>query len=251
MDIATLGGMITGLAMVGGAIYMGGDSNLFVNLPGLLIVIGGTLAAICVAFPVEEVRQAMAAGFKAFSSRRVRPQEVVDIMVRVADISRREGLIALENIQTENKVLKKACQLIADNADPDIIRDTLRIEITSMKRRHRVGQDVFRRLAAFAPAFGMIGTLIGLVQMLARLDDPKAIGPAMAVAILTTFYGSIMANLLFLPIAGKLNARTLQETLHMEIIFEGAKSILENNNPRLVYEKLSSFIAPQERRYDR
>lgn len=251
MDIATLGGLITGLAMVGGAIYMGGDSFLFVNVPGILIVVGGTLASICVAFPFEEVRQAMAAGFKAFSSRKVRPQEVVDIMVRVADISRREGLIALENIQTENKVLKKACQLIADNADPDIIRDTLRIEITSMKRRHRVGQEVFRKLAAFAPAFGMIGTLIGLVQMLARLDDPKAIGPAMAVAILTTFYGSIMANLLFLPIAGKLNARTLQETLHMEIIFEGAKSILENNNPRLVYEKLSSFISPQERRYDR
>lgn len=251
MDIATLGGLIIGLTMVGGAIYMGGDSFLFINLPSILIVIGGTLAAICVAFPFEEVRQAIAAGFKAFASRKVRPQEVVDIMIRVADISRREGLVALENIQTENKVLKKACQLIADNADPDIIRDTLRIEISAMKRRHRIGQEVFRKLAGFAPAFGMIGTLIGLVQMLARLDDPKAIGPAMAVAIITTFYGSVLANLLFLPIAGKLNARTLQETLHMEIIFEGAKSILENNNPRLVYEKLSSFIAPQERRYDR
>jgi chemotaxis protein MotA len=251
MDIATLGGLIIGLTMVGGAIYMGGDSFLFVNLPSILIVVGGTLAAICVAFPFEEVRQAIAAGFKAFASRKVRPQEVVDIMIRVADISRREGLVALENIQTENKVLKKACQLIADNADPDIIRDTLRIEISSMKRRHRIGQEVFRKLAGFAPAFGMIGTLIGLVQMLARLDDPKSIGPAMAVAIITTFYGSVLANLLFLPIAGKLNARTLQETLHMEIIFEGAKSILENNNPRLVYEKLSSFIAPQERRYDR
>ncbi|MFO7595869.1 MAG: MotA/TolQ/ExbB proton channel family protein [Desulfocurvibacter africanus] len=251
MDIATLGGLIIGLTMVGGAIYMGGDSFLFINLPSILIVIGGTLAAICVAFPFEEVRQAIAAGFKAFASRKVRPQEVVDIMIRVADISRREGLVALENIQTENKVLKKACQLIADNADPDIIRDTLRIEISSMKRRHRIGQEVFRKLAGFAPAFGMIGTLIGLVQMLARLDDPKSIGPAMAVAIITTFYGSVLANLLFLPIAGKLNARTLQETLHMEIIFEGAKSILENNNPRLVYEKLSSFIAPQERRYDR
>jgi len=251
MDIATLGGLITGLAMVGGAIYMGGDSILFIDLPSVLIVVGGTLAAICVAFPFEEIRQAMAAGIKAFSSRRVKAQEVVDIMVRVADISRREGLIALENIQTENKVLKKACQLIADNAGPDIIHDTLRIEISSLKRRHRVGQEVFRKLAAFAPSFGMIGTLIGLVQMLARLDDPSAIGPAMALAILTTFYGATMSTLLFLPIAGKLYARTLQETLHMEIIFEGAKSILENNNPRLVYEKLSSFIAPQERRHDR
>ncbi len=251
MDIATLGGLVSGLVMVGWAIYMGGDYSLFVDFPSMLIVGGGTLASICVAFPFEEVRQAMAAGFKAFSSRKVRPQEVVDIMVRVADISRREGLIALENIQTENKVLKKACQLIADNAGPDIIHDTLRIEISSMKRRHKVGQEVFRKLAGFAPAFGMIGTLIGLVQMLANLDDPKSIGPAMALAIITTFYGSMLANLLFLPIAGKLTARTLQETLHMEIIFEGAKSILENNNPRLVYEKLSSFISPLERRYDK
>ena len=250
MDLATLGGLVTGLALVLGAIVLGGDSFLFINIPGMMIVVGGTLAAICVAFPFEEVRQAFAAGFRIFASRKVSSTEVVDIMVRVADISRREGLLALENIQTENKVLKKACQLIADNADPAIIHDTLRIEISSMKRRHKIGQDVFKRLAAFAPSFGMIGTLIGLVQMLANLDDPGTIGPAMAVAILTTFYGSLLASLIFLPIAGKLNARTLQETLNLEIIFEGARSILENNNPKLVYEKLSSFISPKERRYD-
>lgn len=248
MDIATLGGLITGLALVTGAIMLGGESFVFINVPSIMIVVGGTLAAIMVAFPFEEVSQAFIAGFRVFSSRKVKTPEVVDIMVRVADISRREGLVALENIQTENKVLKKACQLIADNADPDLIRDTLRIEIGAMKRRHKIGQDVFKRLAAFAPSFGMIGTLIGLVQMLNNLDDPKTLGPAMAVAILTTFYGSLLASLIFLPIAGKLNARTLQETLHLEIIFEGATSILENNNPRMVYEKLSSFIAPKERK---
>lgn len=169
-------------------------------------------------------------------------------MVRIAEISRREGLVALENIQTENALLKKACQLIADNADPALIRDTVMIEIATMKRRHAVSIAVFNRLGAVAPAFGMIGTLIGLVQMLARLDDPSAIGPAMAVALITTFYGALLANLLFLPIAGKLKARTLQEEVHLYIIFEGAKSILENNNPRLVYEKLSSFLPPQERK---
>ena len=251
MDIATLLGLIVGLAMVIGAIFIGGAVGSFINIPGMLIVVGGTLAAISVAFPFEEVIQAFYAGIKIFASRKVRPREVVDIMVKVAEISRREGLIALENIQTENAVLKKSCQLIADNADPDLIRDTLRIEINSMRRRHRIGEDVFRGLGAFAPAFGMIGTLIGLVQMLSRLDDPKALGPAMAVALLTTFYGSLMSTLLFLPIAGKLRARTMQEILHLEIIFEGAKSILENNNPRLVYEKLSSFIPPRERKYDR
>lgn len=247
MDFMTLIGLIVGLAMVVGAIFMGGSVDVFVNIPGLMIVIGGTLAAICVAFPFEEVVQAFYAGLKIFASRKVKVKEVVTIMVKVAEISRREGLVALENVQTENVVLKKSCQLIADNADPELIRQTLSIEIGAMKRRHKVGQDVFRRLGALSPSFGMIGTLIGLVQMLSQLDDPANIGPAMAVAILTTFYGSMMATLFFLPIAAKLRARTLQEELHLQVIFEGAKSILENNNPRLVYEKLSSFIAPKER----
>lgn len=251
MDIATLLGMVVGLALVTGAIMLGSSILQFVDVPSMMIVFGGSLASISVAFPFEEVIQAFYAGVKIFASRKVRPREVVDIMVKVAEISRREGLLALENIQTENAVLKKSCQLIADNADPGLIRDTLRIEIGSMKRRHKIGQDVFRGLANYAPAFGMIGTLIGLIQMLGRLDDPKALGPGMAVALITTFYGSMLSNLFFMPIAGKLNARTQQEILNLEIIFEGAKSILENNNPRLVYEKLSSFIAPRERKYER
>lgn len=247
MDLATLFGLISGLVLVSIAIAMGGDFMLFFDLPSVFIVFGGTLAAICVAFPFEEVIQAFYAGLKAFGSRKVKSKEVVNVMVKVAEISRREGLVALEHVQTENVVLKKACQLIADNADPEMIRAALAIEIGSMKRRHKVGQDVFRRLSGLAPSFGMIGTLIGLVQMLARLNDPKAIGPGMAVAILTTFYGSMMSTLLFVPIAEKLRSRTAQETLNLEIIFEGATSILENNNPRLVYEKLSSFLSPKER----
>ncbi len=247
MDFSTLIGMLVGLSLVVGAIFMGGAVDVFVNIPGMMIVIGGTLASVCVAFPFEEVIQAVIAGFKAFASRKVKVSEVVNIMVKVAEISRREGLIALENVQTENVVLRKACQLIADNADPELIRATLSIEISAMKRRHKIAQDVYKRLAGLAPAFGMLGTLIGLVQMLSNLEDPSTIGPAMATAILTTFYGSLLATLLFIPIGAKLKARTLQEQLHLEIIFEGAKSILENNNPRLVYEKLSSFLAPKER----
>ena len=251
MDIATLLGLTTGIGMVLGAIFMGGTLREFISIPSLMIVLGGTLAAICVTYPFEEVVRAFSAGFKIFASRKVRDNEVVNMMVRIAEISRREGLLALENIQTENMILKKACQLIADNADPALIHETVRIEISSMKRRHAVGESVFKSLAAFSPSFGMIGTLIGLVQMLTRLDDPKTLGPAMALALITTFYGSLMATLFFKPIAGKLRSRTQNETLQLEIIFEGAKCILENNNPRLVYEKLSSFIAPRERRYDR
>jgi len=251
MDLATFLGLTSGIAMVLGAIFMGGTLMQFINVPSMMIVVGGTLASACVAYPFEEVFQAFSAMMQIFSSRKVRDAEVVNMMVRIAEISRREGLLALENIHTDNAILKKACQLIADNAEAGLIRDTLRIEIGSMKRRHAVGESVFKSLAGFAPSFGMIGTLIGLIQMLTRLDDPKTLGPAMAVAIITTFYGSMLSSLFFLPVAGKLHSRTLNETLQLEIIFEGAKCILENNNPRLVYEKLSSFIAPRERRYGR
>ncbi|MFZ5427229.1 MAG: motility protein A [Thermodesulfobacteriota bacterium] len=247
MDFATLLGLLTGVGLVAGAIIMGGSFLQFLDPPSAMIVIGGTLAAICVSHPVEEVIQAFNAGFKIFASRKVTAQEVVNVMVRIAEISRREGLLALENIRTDNVVLKKACKLISDNANPNLIHDTLRIEIHSLKRRHQIGETVFRSLGTFSPAFGLIGTLIGLVQMLGRLSDPKSLGPAMAVALLTTFYGALLANLFFLPVAGKLRARTQQEVLNLEIIFEGARCILQNNNPLLVRDKLSSFVPPKER----
>jgi len=248
MDIATFFGIIVGLGLVIGAIFLGGAVDVFVNLPGMMIVFGGTLAATCINFPVEDVIKAFGAVFQIFKSRKVKPADVVSTMVRVAEISRREGLVALEKIQTDNVVLKKACQLIADNADHDLITQTLMIEISAMRKRHAIIQDVFKKMAAYAPGFGMIGTLIGLVQMLSKLDDPKTIGPAMAVAILTTFYGAFLSTFCFLPIAGKLKSRTDQEILHLQIIFEGAKSILENNNPRFVSDMLASFLPPGERK---
>ncbi|MDQ7032137.1 MAG: MotA/TolQ/ExbB proton channel family protein [Desulfonauticus sp.] len=251
MDIATFFGIFAGFALIIGAIFLGGATDVFINIPGMMIVLGGTIASTCVNFPLSDILKAFKAGFYIFTKKKVTPNQVVNSIVKIAEISRRDGLLALENIETDNKVLKKACQLIADNADANLITETLQIEITSLRNRHAIIQDVFKKMGNYAPAFGMIGTLIGLVQMLTQLHDPKAIGPAMAVAILTTFYGALLANLLFLPIAGKLKSRTMEEILHLEIIFEGAKSILENNNPTFVYEKLSSFVAPGERKYDR
>ncbi len=248
MDIVTLLGTVIGFSLVVLAIKLGGDLSLFFDIPSIMITVGGTLASTSVTFPLADVIESFGGALALFVKKKGRVEDVVNIMVRIAEISRREGLIALENIQTENPILKKACQLIADNADPQLIRDTLAIEIGTMKRRHTVSVEVFNKMAGYAPAFGMIGTLIGLVQMLSKLDDPKSIGPAMAVAIITTFYGSIMANMIFLPFAGKIKSRTMQEELQLFIIFEGAKSILENNNPRLVYEKLSSFEPPKERK---
>ena len=251
MDIATFIGILAGFALVIGAILIGGAVDIFINIPGMMIVLGGTFSAACINFPVNEVYYSVVAAIKIFASRKVRPNEVVNTMVRIADISRKDGLLALEEVETDNGVLKKACQLIADNAEPELIEESLRIEISAMKQRHHINQEVFRKMAAYAPSFGMIGTMIGLVQMLTQLEDPSSIGRSMAVAILTTFYGSLLATLIFLPVAGKLRSRTLEEALHMEIIFEGARGILENNNPRFVYEKLSSFVPPKDRKYDR
>lgn len=247
MDISTLFGILAGFALILMAIFMGGSETHFVNIPGMMIVFGGTAASTFVTFPLEEVLGAFRGGARTLFGRGVTPVQAVNTMVRIADISRRDGLLALENIHTDNAVLKKSCQLISDNASPHIIHDMLSIEIASMKRRHNISIEVFNRLGAYAPAFGMIGTLIGLVQMLSNLEDPESIGPGMAVAILTTFYGTMLAYIIFLPVAGKLRARSLQEELNLQIIFEGARCILENNNPRLVYDKLSSFVPPKER----
>lgn len=248
MDIATILGIIGGFGLVLGAIIVGGQPGNFIDIPSMMIVFGGVSASILVAFPAEEVFQAFRAAAKAFVSSKIKTSEIVETMVKIALISRREGLLALERIQTDNILLKKATQLIADSADPNLIRDTMTIEITSMKRRHKISISVLLKLGSLGPSFGMIGTLIGLVQMLANLSDPASLGPAMAIAILTTFYGSFIANVLFIPLADKLKARSMQEELCLFVIFEGAKCILENNNPKLVHEKLSSFLPPKERR---
>ena len=248
MDLATLIGIIAGFGLVGTTIALGPDPAGFIDIPSVLIVFGGTIAATLICFPLEEVIQALKASAKTFTSKRTMPEEVVDVMVQIAEISRREGILALERVETNNPLLKKAMQLIADNADPDLIHNTVIIEISSMQKRHGISIGVLNKMASLAPAMGMLGTLIGLIQMLSQLNDPSALGPAMAIALITTLYGTILANFIFGPLATKLKSRSTQESMNLSIIFEGAKSILENNNPRLVYEKLSSFLSPSVRK---
>ena len=231
-----------------GAIFIGGELHNFLNVPGLMIVFGGTLAVTLITFQAKDVLTAFRAAVFVFSQRKQDPNDMVEIMIELCTISRRQGLLALSRLEIENDFMRKACNLIADGSKEDLILDTLNIEIKSMKQRHFIVQDVFRKMAVYAPSFGMIGTLIGLVQMLSHLSNPETIGPAMSVALLTTFYGMLLATLIFLPIAGKLRARTLLELINLEIIFEGAISILESNNPISVYEKLSSYIPTKKRR---
>ena len=248
MDAASLVGVILGLGLIIGAIFLGGDLGHFLNLPGMMIVMGGTVAATLITFQLKDVFSAFKAAIFVFSETKSDPNDMVETMIELCSLSRRQGLVALSRMEYENDLLRKACNLIADGSKEELIRDTLNIEIDSMKQRHFILQDVFRKMAAYAPAFGMMGTLIGLVQMLNKLGEPETIGPAMAVALLTTFYGMVLSTLFFLPIAGKLKDRTLVELIHLEIMFEGAISILEDNNPIFVYEKLSSYIPAKQRR---
>lgn len=247
MDFATIVGVLAGMALIIGAIMTSGDLSNFINVPSMMIVLGGTLSATLITFPLSDVKAAFQAARQVFATKKVDPNDVIKVIITVANLSRRQGLVALGRVNTTNAILKKALELIADGAPEELIRNTLRIEIEAMRQRHSIAQDVFKKMGAYSPAFGMLGTLVGLVQMLGRLDNPSTIGPAMAVALITTFYGSLMASLFFLPVAGKLKSRTAVEVINLEIIFEGALSILENNNPMLIYEKLSSFIPPQHR----
>ncbi|MCF8720941.1 motility protein A [Nitrospina gracilis] len=248
MDAASLVGVLLGLGLIIGAIFLGGDLSHFFNLPGIMIVLGGTIAATLITFQLKDVIAAFRAAIFVFSEKKSDPNDMVETMIELCSISRRQGLIALSRIEYENDLLRKACNLIADGSKEEMIRDTLNIEIESMKQRHFIIQDIFRKMASYAPSFGMMGTLIGLVQMLRQLNNPDTIGPAMAVALLTTFYGMLLSTLFFLPIAGKLKDRTLVELTNLEIMFEGAISILEDNNPVFVYEKLSSYVPAKRRR---
>ncbi|MBT3368819.1 MAG: motility protein A [Nitrospina sp.] len=248
MDLASLVGIISGVSLIFGAIIFGGDIHNFVNVPGMMIVVGGTVATTLLTFKFKQVAAAFRAAFFVFAQERDDPNKMVGTMVRLCRLSRREGLIKLADIKTESRFLKKACQLISESSDEDIVSAALNNEIEALKIRHFMVQDVFRKMALYSPAFGMLGTLIGLVQMLSKMQEPSSIGPSMAIALLTTFYGSFLSTMFFLPIAGKLKVKTLTQLMDLKIIFEGAISILENNNPSSVYERLSSHIPKKERK---
>ncbi|MBF0528633.1 MAG: MotA/TolQ/ExbB proton channel family protein [Deltaproteobacteria bacterium] len=248
MDLASLFGILAGFALIISAIVMGGSVRLFFDLPAFMMVFGGTVAATFLTFPFKEVAAAFKAAYYVFSEAGDDPNDTVETMIQLCSLSRRKGLVQLSHIHSKSPFLMKAANLIADGSPEAEIKSALRIEIEALKSRHLVVQEIFKKMAMYAPAFGMVGTLIGLVQMLSQLNDPAKIGHNMAVALLATFYGATLANLIFMPIAGKLKARTMLEVINLEIMFGGAISILKNNNPLVVYETLSSYIPARKRR---
>lgn len=248
MDIATLIGILAGIGFIAGAMVMGGSLLSFFNVPGLMIVLGGTIAATLINERLGRVLGAVTVCTQAFFDRRRSPLSAIERVVELAAKARKEGLVSLEGEEIDDDFLARGVRLGVDGLSPEIIEGILRGELHTLKQRHQRGQAVFRFMGSTAPAMGLVGTLIGLVQMLKTLDDPSSIGPAMAVALLTTLYGAILAFVFFNPIASKLEARTKEEVAHKELAIAGVESILKGDNSMVIQSKLESFLSPVERR---
>lgn len=249
MDIATVIGLIAGITLVCITIVMGGNVAIFINVPSLVMVVGGTLSAILINYPLGDVLTVMNTVKNAFTHKEKSTEALIQKLIEFATVARREGILALESHAGDagDDFLQQSIQLAIDGTAPELIKDILTTEIAFMEDRHTMAQSVLNAFATFAPAFGMVGTLIGLVSMLATLDDPSSIGGGMAIALLTTLYGALIANLLALPLLGKLRVRTANELLQKEIIIEGILSIQSGDNPRVVEQKLKAFVSPAVR----
>jgi chemotaxis protein MotA len=249
MDVSTLLGIVSAFGLMIMAIMKGCSLMVFIEPQSLMIVTGGTLGAILVHYPFNEVFRAFSVARKTFINKEVPPTQLIEQLTQFAGKARKEGLLSLQSVvkDVEDPFLIKGLQMAADGHEPEALSQMLVREIDYILERHESGADIFAALGTYAPAIGMVGTLIGLVQMLQSMDDPSTIGPAMAIALLTTFYGAVAANVLFLPMAGKLKTRSHFEILKKELIVEGMNSILSGENPRIMEQKLHTYLAPRDR----
>ncbi|MGC9519552.1 MAG: motility protein A [Desulfuromonadaceae bacterium] len=249
MDLSTIFGVIAAFGLMIAAIMTGGSIFLFIDPPALMIVGGGTLGSTLVHYPFKELFRAVAVAKKTLFVKEQNPADIISQLVEFATKARKEGILSLQSVmsQIDDPFFLKGLQMAVDGQEPESLKQMLEHEIDYIQERHESGAAIFSTMAEYAPAIGMIGTLIGLVQMLQTMDDPSTIGPAMAVALLTTFYGAVAANILFNPIAGKLKHRSASEMLCKTIIAEGMNSILAGENPRIMEQRLHAFVAPGQR----
>jgi len=250
MDFGSLIGVISGMGMVFGAILYEGNLEQFINVPGMMIVMGGTLSATLLNFNLKDVLDGFKAVHRVFTSHRENPNDVLTEMLMISRTAQVKGHAAVEQLAKESHswFVKKTIELTSENTDESIIRSALRAEIGSVKLRNMTTEDIFRKMSMYAPAFGMIGTLIGLIQMLSAMEDPSNVGPAMATALTTTFYGSFLSTVIFTPIAGKLKSRTIESVTNLEIIYIGAVSIKRGEHPLSLYEQAIALIPVGSRR---
>lgn len=255
-DALTLIGMVTGLVLMTIAIIIGGSlagAKIFFSVSSLLTTVGGLIASLLVNFNGSELKQTIGAVKNAFYQESVDISELVENFINLSTMARREGLLALDNKveELEDPFIKKGILLTVDGLEAEVIREILMAEIVAIEEREKVGKSVLDKAGEMAPAWGMIGTLIGLVLMLQSLDDASTIGPAMALALITTFYGAVLANLFFIPLSGKLANRTEYNIYIKQIMIEGILGVQSGQNPKLLREKLEVFMTQDDKGKDK
>lgn len=242
MDIATLLGIIGAIGIVAMAMVLGGDPVIFVSIPSILIVVGGSLFVVLAKYSLGQFLGAIKVAAKAFAFKLESTEEIIGVLVDVAQVARKGGLLALEDKEVDNKYLKNGMQLLVDGQDREVVRTMLSKDRAMTLERHKWGAKVFSSIGDVGPAMGMIGTLIGLVQMLSNMDDPKSIGPAMAVALLTTLYGAMLATMIAIPISDKLTLRMTEEAQIQSIIIDALLAIQSGQNPRVIEDMLRTYL---------
>ncbi len=250
MDLGTILGIICAFGLVFFSIGQRGDLSLFLNTPSLLIVLGGTLGVTLIHYSLSELFGVFIIVKNAFIHRRQRVLESILSLVNFSKQIKTDPNKALEAAQENfsDRFAQKGAEMVVDGQKSEVIQNVLSNELIAIESRHKNGSDIFITMGTFAPAMGLLGTLIGLIQMLQHMSDPSKIGPAMSLAILTTFYGALLANMIFLPISGKLTKRSEEERSLKELMITGFVSIASGDNPRVLEDKLNAFIHPSKRR---
>jgi chemotaxis protein MotA len=251
MDLSTGLGLAFGGVVLVTLILMGGDLGMFLDIHAVIVIFGGAAAATLIRFPLSSLFHGMPLGMKyAFTMRRWTPRELVDEIANLADIVRKKGPIGLEKVEIEDTFLAKGMRYVTDGYDANFIRDNLERDMDNFCAHLDEGQKIYRAIGDCAPAFGMVGTLIGMVQMFANMTDPSKLGPYMAVALLATFYGAALANLFCLPIADKLQLKLHDETISRSLIIDGVLMIRDSKSPMLVREMLLAYLPEKHRHAD-
>jgi chemotaxis protein MotA len=250
MDIATGIGLLAGAAVVCTLILLGGDFRMFYDIHALIVIFGGSTSATLIRFPLSAILHGLPLGAKfAFTMRSISQRELVDELAGLAEVVRKQGPIGLEAVEVEDPFLAKGIRFIADGYDADFIRDNLERDRDNFLTHLDEGQKIYRAYGDCAPAFGMIGTLLGMVQMFANMTDPSKLGPFMAVALLATLYGAVVANLVCLPIADKLHVKLLDEEISRTLIIDGILMMRDSKSPALVREMLLAYL-PEKHRHE-
>jgi chemotaxis protein MotA len=250
MDIATGLGLLAGMVVLVALILMGGELSMFLDSHAFIAIFGGAFAATLIRFPLSSIFHGMPLGMRfAFSMRRMSQRELIDEIAGLAEVARKQGPIGLEKVEISDSFLAKGVRYVADGYDADFIRDNLERDRDNFLTHLDEGQKIYRSIGDCAPAFGMVATLIGMVQMFANMSDPSKLGPYMAVALLATFYGAALANLFCLPIADKLHLKLVDEEINRTLIIDGILMMRESKSPALVREMLLAYL-PEKHRHD-